>query len=152
MLGNLCIYGSFIVIACYWSHILTKLRSSDTPNPDKGGTLRQFLHAASVLGVIEGINVLMFVLGVWNSEVAALYDALLFTMVSVLLTRYIVRLSQQMSEVRPALCVCSALSALCVRWCSGPCVLEVGTVLCGSFVSACSARVRLVGIMSNFAI
>lgn len=115
--GTLSLYGCFIVIACYWAHILQKLHYSEGSQPGTaalevsaqvhGGTLRRFSFAAAGLLAVEAINALCFLCGVYNSEAMVLYDCLIFAIVSLVVARHIVGLSEQMARAIDGLQVIS---------------------------------------------
>ena len=90
--GNMSLYGSFIVIACYWAHILGKLDGTETShavdeeqNPvakKHSGTLAQFGRIMGTILFLEAVNISLFLSGWYSSEGVALADCVGFTLLA----------------------------------------------------------------------
>lgn len=108
-IGNIAIYGTFVIIECYWMNILQKLRTGElTPGEkasqspavaDKGSTMSKFFKVLGPLVGLETINVLLFMCKLYNSKVMALNDCILYTVASILIARHMILLSHEMNDV-----------------------------------------------------
>lgn len=106
--GSLCLYGIFILIACYWINMLQKLNSNVAPPPRSGfarfkvsnlGTMETFGLIMSFFIFCEGINISLFMSNVFNSEQMILYDSIMLSIFSVAVIAEITILSNQIQEV-----------------------------------------------------
>lgn len=104
--GNVALYGSFIIIACYWSHIL-RCSQNDPDSPvdeqerqrkPKSSTLQQFVRIIVVLVLLELANFGLFLSRNYNSEKMALFDSSIFALASLVLAKYMVDLGRKMYE------------------------------------------------------
>lgn len=106
--GSLSLYGIFILVACYWVNMLQKLNSNVAPITQSGfarfkahslGTMETFGIIMSFIIFCEGINICLFLSGVFNSEQMILYDAIMLSVVSVAVIAEITILSNQIQTV-----------------------------------------------------
>ncbi|RYG66060.1 hypothetical protein EON64_10600 [archaeon] len=108
VLGNMSLYGSFIVIACYWAHILRKLHGTEESQPeDEGqphivvrniGTLAQFARIMGGITLLEVINISLFLSGRYSSEGMALADCVGFTVLAGAVALQMSRYSRMMES------------------------------------------------------
>lgn len=88
-LGSLSLYAIFILIACYWAHMLRKV---DTQADSRGrivgqpiyrrGPMETFIITISLIAGAQALSVLLFLLRVFNAEEMILFDAALLSLVS----------------------------------------------------------------------
>lgn len=106
--GSICLYGIFILVACYWVNMLQKLNSNVAPPPRSGfarfkasnlGTMETFALIMSFIIFCEGINISLFLSNVFNSEQMILYDSIMLSVFSVAVISEITILSNQIQEV-----------------------------------------------------
>jgi hypothetical protein len=108
--GSLSLYGVFILIACYWVGMLRKLTSNNNPNSaysvgfsrfkvSELGTLEVFAIIMGIFGVIQLVNIFLFLGQVINSEQMILYDSIMLSIVSIGIVAEITILSHQIKEV-----------------------------------------------------
>jgi hypothetical protein len=106
--GNLSLYGVFLLVICYWSHMLYKVEnpdvieinyvlpsssatgssstaSSSTSSQHKNkrrGPMETFGLMMFFLALMEFTNLLLFLFDFYNSELMILFDSLLFSLTS----------------------------------------------------------------------
>lgn len=106
--GSLSLYGIFILVACYWVNMLQKLNTNVAPSARSGfarfkvsnfGTMETFGIIMSVFIFCQGINICLFLSGVFNSEQMILYDSIMLSAVSVAVIAEITILSNQIQNV-----------------------------------------------------
>ena len=88
-LGSLSLYSIFILIACYWSHMLRKVDTSqDTRSRMLGqpvvrrGPMETFGLTMSIIAGAQAFSIMLFLFKVLNAEEMILYDAILVSIVS----------------------------------------------------------------------
>lgn len=97
LIGSLSLYGVFLLVICYWAHMLQKveqpevieynyLLSRDVPNNNiqrhKRSPLEKFGLMMLFLISLETLNIVLFLFGFYNSEVMILFDSLVFSFTS----------------------------------------------------------------------
>ena len=106
--GSMCLYGIFILVACYWVNMLQKLNTNTVTVPRSGlerfkvnnlGTMEVFGIIMGIFVLLEGINICLFLTGFFNSEQMILYDAIMLSVVSVAVITEITILSSQIQSV-----------------------------------------------------
>lgn len=94
-LGSLGLYAVFLLVICYWAHMLHKVENPEVLETNyllpqgstnyqhkRRGPMETFgLMMTFVIGA-EVINILFFFLRFYNSEVMILFDSLLFSLLS----------------------------------------------------------------------
>lgn len=87
--GSLALYSIFILIACYWSHMLRKVDASSDARSrligqttPKRGPMETFFLKMAVIVSFQALSILLFLSGRFNSEEMILYDAVFLSLVS----------------------------------------------------------------------
>lgn len=88
-LGTLCLYAVFILLITFWANMLHKVEQNDS-SPDNlyqenrkpRGPLETFSLVMLTLLLMEGVNIMLFLLRVYDAEIMILYDSSLFAIVS----------------------------------------------------------------------
>jgi hypothetical protein len=88
-LGSLSLYSIFILIACYWSHMLRKVdanadtRSRIVGQPvAKRGPMETFGITMAIISGLQAFSIMLFLFRVFNAEEMILYDSILISIVS----------------------------------------------------------------------
>lgn len=99
-LGSLCLYAVFILIVCYWAHMLRKVEHVDAadstllatsqrvlaryPKVPKArrGPMQNFALLMLLLLVLEIANMCFFLFQIYNSQAMILFDSLLMSTLS----------------------------------------------------------------------
>ena len=99
--GNLFLYAVFLLIVCYWAHMVQKVEHPESPESNyllhsqqslarypraaktRRGPMETFGMTMFVLFVAEAVNVGLFLIQHFNSEEMILYDSILFSVTSV---------------------------------------------------------------------
>jgi hypothetical protein len=106
--GSICLYGIFILVACYWVNMLQKLSANVAPPVRSGfarfkasnlGTMETFAIIMTFFVFCEGVNISLFLSNVFNSEQMILYDSIVLSVFSVAVIAEITILSNQIQEV-----------------------------------------------------
>ena len=127
-LGSLSLYAVFILIVCYWSHMLRKVetpavtetnllsltkaslaRYPRVPAPKRGPMLT-FALVMLFLLIAEAVNVILFLKQTYNSEMMILIDSMIITLMSLITLVEITVFSQRIRLVLAHLGVINANS------------------------------------------
>ena len=88
--GSVTLYGVFILVACYWTHMLIKLNTAESQQSlvlnsgrIKFGTLCLFSSVMLGIVILEAINIGLFLIQRFNSEQMILYDSIFLSVLSV---------------------------------------------------------------------
>ena len=99
--GSLFLYAVFLLIVCYWAHMVRKVEHPESPESNyllhsqqslaryprqaktRRGPMETFGITMLFLCIAEAINISLFVCQVINSEQMILYDSILFALTSV---------------------------------------------------------------------
>jgi hypothetical protein len=79
-LGSLTLFSIFCLILCYWADILKKYFH---PGVRRSSPMTTFLVIMEILGALEVLNIILFLLGVYTSEGMILFNAVLLAIVSI---------------------------------------------------------------------
>lgn len=115
--GSLSLYGVFILIACYWAHMLSKLENVHDSSLEEAndeslvarlsrlwnfkyqGTIQMFLVLISIVLIVQSINVILFMCQVFNSDQMILYDSIFLSILSLAIVVQITLLSNKIKQV-----------------------------------------------------
>jgi hypothetical protein len=96
-MGSLSLYGVFLLVICYWAHMLQKVENPEVPETNyllpqsgsnyqtirsKRGPMETFGLMMLFLSGVECLNIILFVFRFYNSEAMILFDSLLFSITS----------------------------------------------------------------------
>lgn len=98
-IGSLSLYGIFILISCYWQHMLNKLDSTTTADSANYGTLTWFGMIMLVLLIIQCVNIFLYVFDKINSQGMILYDSIFLALLSLATVTRITLLSNKIKLV-----------------------------------------------------
>jgi hypothetical protein len=100
-IGNLFLYAVFLLIVCYWAHMVQKVEHPESPESNyllhsqqalarfpreaktRRGPMETFGIMMLVLCSAECVNIALFLFQRFNSEQMILYDSILFSLTSV---------------------------------------------------------------------
>lgn len=100
-LGSLSLYAVFILIVCYWAHMLRKVEHVDAADStllatsqrvlarypklpkSRRGPMQNFALLMLLLLLLETLNILFFLFQIYNSEAMILFDSLFMSAVSI---------------------------------------------------------------------
>lgn len=105
VIGTICLYGLFVLVICYWIFVLEKRHSIITMSrwsrfkPRIYSTIELFVIFMSILILSQSIGVILFLSKVFNSEQMIVYDSILMSIVSVIITIAIIFWSYRMNKV-----------------------------------------------------
>ena len=104
--GSLSLYAAFILVTCYWSHMLMKVNveSLETQQPvlpqaKSVGAIEIFLRFLIGFTCFQIINMLLFILQIMNSEEMILIDSIMLTVVGIMSTIYMTLYSHRIRAV-----------------------------------------------------
>lgn len=103
--GSLSLYGIFILVACYWVHLLNKLQTEMEPqrlirySTKKRGTLEMFTIIMIPLIATQLLSVILYFFQFVNSETMILYGSILLSIVSIAIVLKITILSKDIRIV-----------------------------------------------------
>lgn len=90
VVGTLTLYGVFILVACYWVHMLAKLNSDDASRAAimqsgrrRFGTLTLFTVMMMSIALFEVINIALFLTQHFNSEQMMLCSSFMLSLVAI---------------------------------------------------------------------
>jgi len=105
VIGTNCLYGLFVLVICYWIFVLEKRHSIIAMSrwsrfkPRIYSTIELFIIFMSLLILSQSISVILFLWKVFNSEQMIVYDSILISLVSVIITIAIIFWSYRMNKV-----------------------------------------------------
>ena len=89
VLGSLSLYSIFILIACYWSHMLRKVDTSQDARSRllgqptiRRGPMETFGITITIISSAQAFGILLYLGQFWNAEEMILYDSVLLSIVS----------------------------------------------------------------------
>lgn len=117
-LGSLSLYGVFLLIICYWDHMLYKVKAKNQQAANqatiahqvekKKGPMYTFVIYMSVFLLLEVLNIVFYMLQLYNSQAMILYDSILYAIIS---TFTLLRLSRLSQEIRSVLATIGIINA-----------------------------------------
>lgn len=157
--GSISLYSVFILIACYWGHLLKKVdavpfgrqeMNSNRSHTSCWGTLEIFFGLMGCLIAISAVNMTLFFMRVFDSEQTVIFDSIMLAIVSVLVLLAITVFSQRLRNLLTAV---GSLNSIAT---TGPQVRRILaiTVACNVFficrvVIECSLAIYLVHLMRS---
>eukprot|EP01041_Mallomonas_annulata_P007316 gene7316-14914_t len=128
VIGSLCLFAVFILIVCYWAHMLRKVESVETPDTSqlsaaqrtlaryprapkpRRGPMQNFAIVMLMLGLIEVVNICLFLFQIYNSEGMLFFDSILMSTISLITLVQITVFSQRIRIVLMTIGVINANS------------------------------------------
>jgi hypothetical protein len=105
-IGSLSLYGVFILVTCYWSTMMQKVKIEPIdksgvvrPKPRGLGAIKMFIYIMGGIIAIELVNVLLFVFTLVNSEGMILLDSFLLSIVAIITSTFMTILSARIRLV-----------------------------------------------------
>jgi hypothetical protein len=118
-IGSLSLYGVFILVTCYWSTMMRKVKIEPIdksgvvrPKPRGLGAIKMFLYIMGGIVAIELISLLLFVFTIINSEGMILLDSFLLSIVAIITSTLMTVLS---ARIRLVLSTIGAANASSTR-------------------------------------
>jgi len=109
-IGSISLFSIFVLLSCYWSHQLKKVDSENAivnrellgginyqqTNNRKLGVMTTFCIYIGLIMSLEIINITLFLLQIYNSEMMLLYDAIMLTILSLIVLFVMTILSKRL--------------------------------------------------------
>lgn len=105
-IGSLSLYGVFILVTCYWSTMMRKVKIEPLdksgvvrPKPRGLGAIKMFIYIMAAIVGIELLSLLLFVCTVVNSEGMILLDSIMLSVVAIVTSTFMTILSARIRLV-----------------------------------------------------